>query len=129
MPKDQVEEKDKCGMIYLATCDTCKQQYVGETARSAETKVNEYLNPKRNPPTAIQEHLSIHKHKMQMKSFSILTSEPKETNRRIKEAIQIKKHQPTLNRDTGLQLAAVYDDVLSCDHSPPGGHMTQASTH
>ena len=82
-----MEDKDKCGIIYLATCATSKVQYVGETARSAETRVKEHFDPKRRPPTAIQEHLAKEKHKMQMKDFSLLTTEPKEFNRKFKEAI------------------------------------------
>ena len=124
-PKDPIPDKDKCGVVYLGTCDSCKEQYVGETARSAETRIKDHFNPKKEPPTAIQEHLSIMKHKMTMKSFSLLTSEDKLFNRRIKESLFIKQYQPSLNRDGGYQLAAVYDEILSRDRVPPDGHVTR----
>ena len=123
-PKDPIPEKDKCGVVYLGTCDSCKEQYVGETARSAETRIKDHFNTKKEPPTAIQEHLSINKHKMTFKSFSLLTSEQKLFNRRIKESLYIKQFQPSLNRDGGHQLAAVYDEILSRDRDQPVGHVT-----
>ena len=123
-PKDPIPDKDKRGVVYLGTCDSCQEQYVGETARSAETRIKDYFNPKKEPPIAIQEHLSINKHKMTFKSFSLLTSEQKLFNRRIKESLNIKKLNPSRNRDGGYHLAAVYKEILSRDRDPPEGHMT-----
>jgi hypothetical protein len=48
--------------------------------------------------------------------------------RKIREAIEIKTHTPTLNRDTGYDLPAIYDDVLLPDHST-GGQVTGGASH
>ena len=42
--------------------------------------------------------------------------------RRIKEAIEICTQQSTR---PGYELPAIYDDLLSCDHSLMGGHVTR----
>ena len=121
--KDEVEDINRCGVIYMGQCNTCEQQYIGETARSMKTRINEHLH-KKEPPTAIKEHLSITNHHMETKSFSILTGEPIVYNRKVKEAIKIKKLKPALNRDGGLDLEPIFNDILSPDHRPADGHVT-----
>ena len=105
----------------MGTCRSCEKSYIGETARSLEMRISDHFNPKKNPPTAIQEHLARDKHRMDMKSFKIPTSE---TNRKIKEAIKIKKMGPELNQDGGYQLGSIFNDILSRDHKSPDGHGT-----
>ena len=125
-PKDEVEDLNRCGVIYLGKCNTCDKEYIGETARSMKIRINEHLH-KKEQPTAIKEHLAISKHHMETKSFSILSGEPIKYNRKVKEAIKIKKLKPDLNRDDSFDLEAIYNDILSRDHSPTDGHVTASS--
>ena len=39
-PKDKTPDCKKCGVIYSVKCEECNKQYIGETARSLETRIN-----------------------------------------------------------------------------------------
>ena len=41
-PKDKSPDEKKCGIIYQLECENCEQCYVGETARSFETRLKEH---------------------------------------------------------------------------------------
>jgi hypothetical protein len=58
-----------------------------------------------------------------MDHVQIIGREEQFWNRKIGEAIEIKTQHPSLNRDSGYELAAIYDDLLALDHST-GGQVT-----
>ena len=58
-------------------------------------------------------------------SSSIVVRENDTFKRRIREAIEIHCQAPTLNRDVGYELPAIYRDVLSRDISH---HLTDSET-
>ena len=56
-------------------------------------------------------------HNINPDNVTILATEDHSLKRRVKEAIEIKRKKPTLNRDEGLELAPIYNAVLmSHDH-------------
>ena len=72
------------------------------------------------PLTAVGEHIHQHKHQINMDNVKIIGGEELFWQRKIREAIEIKTRGPTLNRDSGYELEAIYDDLLSPDLSRSG---------
>ena len=69
------------------------------------------------------EHSKDFKHTIKLDDVQVIAREDQFWKRKIRESIEIRTQKPTLNRDTGYDLPAIYDDLLSCDR-PKGGHVT-----
>ena len=52
-------------------------------------------------------------HNIAWEDISVLGREGKDYPRKVREAIEIRNQQPSLNRDQGLELPALYNRVLS----------------
>ena len=76
-----------------------------------EIRLNEHLDI--NKDTAIGDHIVKAKHKIELKNFKIVKSEPSYWHRKYKEAMLIKCEGPSMNRDGGLELPSIYDDLLT----------------
>ena len=120
--KDITPNSNKCGVVYKINCPHCTDTYVGETTRALGTRFKEHTRAK-PPLTAVGEHSTQHKHQIQMDDVQVIARENHYWNRKICEAIEIRTHKPTLNRDTGYDLPAIYGDLHSLDH-PSGGQVT-----
>lgn len=96
---------------------------MGETARSVGTRFKEHSRTK-GTLTAVGEHTKLHQHNIGLDDVQVIAREDHFWKRKIREAIEIRVQQPTLNRDAGYELPAIYDDLLSHDR-PPGGHVTR----
>ena len=99
----------KCGVVYHVKCEQCRNDYVGETGRSLETRMKEHVT---RANSALYEHCENTGHTFDPKNTKVLATEDIHLKRRVKEAIQIKQMRPTLNRDEGLELPAVYGPLL-----------------
>ena len=118
--KDKTDKMKKCGVVYYIKCERCKEDYVGETGRSLETRLKEHTT---RSSSALHEHCENTGHYIEPKNTKVLTSEDFHLKRRVKEAIFIKRRRPSLNRDEGLELPSVYGALLqSRDDSKSGDH-------
>ena len=88
---------------------------MGETSRSLGTRFKEHAEL-RAPLTAIGEHAVNSNHKIMVEDVQFMEWEDHFWKRKIREII---------NRDTGYDLLAIYDDLLSHDHSSLDGHVTR----
>ena len=108
-PKDRTPTEKKTGVVYDITCNDCGEHYIGKTARTLEKRLGEH---QKQTTSAIREHQS---HEIDWEGVKILDKESVDVKRKIKEAIHIRRQRPTLNRDGGYDLAAIFDHLMSCD--------------
>ena len=111
-PKDKTKITQKSGVVYEVTCKNCMKKYIGETGRPLEKRLEEH---RKLTSSAIHEHTSSTGHIMDWKNVKVLASEQNEIRRKVKESIWIRKKKPDLNRDAGLDLPPIYNDLLSHD--------------
>ena len=64
-------------------------------------------------------------HKIKVDDVQVIAREDHFWIWKTREAIEICAQDPSLNKDTGYDLSAIYDDLLSHDHSSIGGHVTR----
>ena len=122
-PKDKLDKMIKCGAIYEITCGDCEKTYIGETARVLKTRFKEHI--RRTPPhSAVGEHRDNTGHSFPESNIKVLDSEEHWYRRKVKEALQIKEKRPSLNRDRGLELPAIYSHIVSRGAYAPS-HVTQ----
>jgi hypothetical protein len=111
-PKDKTPAAKKCGVIYNVKCPECNETYVGESARSLETRMGDH---KKNygPLTAVAEHRLHHHHTIETKDADVIGREEVWGKRKILESIEIRERRPQMNRDQGYDLPAIYNRLLS----------------
>ena len=110
-PKDPTDIRDKCGVVYNILCNSCEDSYIGETSRKMGKRFEEHS--KSDKESALLEHTSRSGHSISMEDVSILAQEPRFGARKIKEALEIYKRKPSLNRDQGLELHPVLLQLLT----------------
>ena len=104
-PNYKTPDAQKCGLAYQVECPECPLTYigVGETGRTLAAMMKDHLNL-RNPLTAVGEHCVHEHHKITKDSARVLAREDIRLKRKVREAIEIKIGQPTMNRDQGYDL-------------------------
>ena len=63
-------------------------------------------------PTGVGEHCLATGHSVSKNNIRVLSREQEWHKRKVKEAIYIKQHGPTMNRDQGYQLPPIYTQIL-----------------
>ncbi|KAI8515731.1 calcium ion binding, partial [Branchiostoma belcheri] len=99
----------------LKTCFKPTQTYIGETERSLKTRFLEHRRPSSNT-SEVSQHIHIESpgHTVTLDKVRILDTEQDYFVRGVKEAVYIRAHQPSLNRDGGrYRLPATFDALLT----------------
>ena len=109
-PKDKQEKKDKCDTSYIVSCGSCDDFYVGETARALGKRFTEHSSSDKQ--SAVLEHLQTSGHSLSFDYVSVLANESSYYPRKVREAIEIYKNKPPLNRDQGYEIAPVLLQLL-----------------
>ena len=98
-PKDKTPDHKKCGVVYEIQCPQCPAQYVGETARTLETRMKDHLKQK-SQWTAVGEP----EHPIKMDDVKVIAPEDNIWRCKIRESIEIRTRHPAINRDQGYEL-------------------------
>ena len=105
-------------------CDTCEGFYIGETERSLGTRYKEHTRT--HPGSAVREHMANTGHSFSFDDLTILGREPGFNARKIKEALAIFKHRPTLNRDQGVEVPPIMLSLLNTPPPPAASNIPTA---
>ena len=110
-PKDKDAVQKKSGVIYRYQCDRveCNEGYIGESSRTFGERFRQHLKI----PSPVYDHSNINGHNVTINNFSIVGREDLNLMRTIKEALNIRVNDPSLNRNVGkYDLPHVWDEVL-----------------
>ena len=110
-PKDQDKITNKNCVIYSYSCGSidCGEEYIGESGRSFGERYKEHLKA----PSPIFHHQSISGHETSIENFKIIGREDNSLARTIKESINIRVNNSTLNRNIGkYNLPHIWDNIL-----------------
>ena len=110
-PKDKTTDLQKCGVVYNITCPQCQHLYVGETGRTLATRTKDHTSHT-SQPTAVGDYCREHGHAINKNNVEVLAREEGWFKRKVREAIEIRTIQPTINRDQGFDLPAIYNEIL-----------------
>ena len=98
-------------MVYKINCEDCPASYVGETERSLGKRVKEHDGKS----SAVAKHMQTEGHQFNKDAVEIVDIEGDWFRRGVKEAIQIRQLNPSLNQDRGRHfLPPVYSSLLNC---------------
>ena len=89
------------GVVYLITCQMCKEEYIGETGRPLCIRIKEHLDGLRRATTSapLGDHrVHCHEGTLIEVTVSILAREPDIAARRTLEAFWIAARAPKINR-------------------------------
>ena len=127
-PKDPVDKERVVGPVYHIKCDTCGEDYVGETGCSLKTRFDQHRRPS-SKSSEVSRHLHSHSppHSISLADTKVLNVDLRWYERGVKEAIHIKTGRPSLNKDGGrVTLNHIWDNLLRAhindgQGSPRGG--------
>ncbi|XP_071104321.1 uncharacterized protein [Haliotis cracherodii] len=90
------------GVVYKIDCN-CGQSYVRETSRPINTKIKEHKTStiESDSKSAISDHISnCPYHNINLDNVKILSNNLHDfTKRKLTEAVHIRRHKPSINRD------------------------------
>ena len=98
-------------------CPECDHTYVGETARPMGLRLKEHIKTEGNVTSAIGKYILQTGHLISIENVKIIGTESDWYRRKIKEAIEIKSHNPSLKRDGGYELAHIYNNFWSRENN------------
>ena len=108
--------------MYNVPCASCEDFYIGETSGSLGKRFVEHSKSDRE--SAVLEHIKRLGHKLSFDDVRVLASESNYSARKIKEALEIHKSSPTLNRDQGVEIPPVLLQLLPSSRRDPPAHPT-----
>jgi len=108
-------------VVYQIDCSECSASYIGETGRVLNCRMHKQEHVDKN--SAVNQHHENTKHAIDWDSTRVLDRETNAFRRGVKEAIQIRRQDPPLNRDRGRYgLPAIYNPLV---HSRGRSVITQ----
>ena len=115
LPKLKSDRKlDEPGTVYKIACDDCKLDYIGETGRRARVRAVEHRYDIRayKPTSAPAMHVFGTDHEMSVDDLEILGVEKHYKKRKVREAIEIMRHDTMNLKEQSLQLTPMWRSLL-----------------
>ena len=107
-------------LVYHWECkaDGCNSSYIGETSRALGERVKEHS---KSTTSAILKHCKDFHHPLpSIDDFNIIDKEPSQVTREAKEAIHIRRLDPSLNRNIGkMSIPHCFDNLLGAKPKHP----------
>ncbi len=115
--KDTLPKDTRTHAVYSLQCNTCKEEYIGETLRAVGVRRKEHCDAIRLgqfQKSAVAEHVhnKATPHEIDWSSLQVIDTAFRQTERKIREAMHIHKRKPALNRDQGIERSTVWNAVL-----------------
>ena len=124
-PKDKVEPMERCDTVYHIKCADCPATYTGETGQP----LRERLKQHKRVSSVVGVHMRSTEHSIDWDNTKVLDRESNWTKRGVKEAINIRRHKPTLNKDKGRHhLPAAFDKLVLSDQHPRSSERANPTT-
>ena len=114
-PKDKLDKFAVSGAIYRIPCADCGASYIGESGRPLSTRLKEHkkaVAELSKHHSGVAEHVVDTGHEIDWEAVSILDKEPWQQQRKILEAIHIRRERPSMNRDQGYELTPIFDPLF-----------------
>ena len=131
-PKDKSPRHKQSNIVYAIQCQDseCQEFYIGETKQPLHKRMYQHRRPSSSGvnDSAVYTHLKATNHTFEDKDVKVLDKEHRWFERGVKEAIYVRREEPSLNRGGGLRhnLPRTYDSAikkiprsLSRDNSTP----------
>ena len=119
-PKDKISNDQKKDLVYHWECkaDGCNSSYIGETSRALDERVKEHS---KSTTLAILKHCKdLHHPLPSILDFNIIDKDPSQITREAKEAIHIRRLDPSLNRNIGeMSIPHCFDHLLGAKPKHP----------
>lgn len=114
--KPETPKLNQTHLIYKIDCLECPKTYIGQTKQYLKNRIYEHKNSIKNTNqnlTALSKHAIDNLHNFDFNNVQILDYEPNHKKRNIKEMIQIKKNNNTLNfRNDTENLSTIYNNLI-----------------
>ena len=115
--KDKTEKKDKCGVVYQVPCASCLSVYIGESACAMDKRFQEHT--KTDKESAVTDHTLSSGHSTSFENVRYLACKSQYNPRKIREALEIYKAKPSLNKDQGVEIPQVLLLLLQPSQTGP----------
>ena len=105
-PKDALEPTKQDGVVYKIPCE-CGNVYIGKTGRAMQDRIKEHdrdIRLARTQTSAVSEHANKTGHLPIWKEVKFIDRDPHWYTRRVKEAIHIRLHPNSINRDSEIEI-------------------------
>ena len=117
--KDRLPTDHSTHVVYSIKCNTCEEEYVGETMRALHVRCKEHRDAIRlvHPEkSAVAEHVldsnNEEPHEIKWSEVTILDHAKHTRERKIREAFHIEKKHPGMNRDRGIAKSSTWNAIV-----------------
>ena len=108
-PKDKTATMERCDTVYHIKCADCPATYTGESGQPLVARLKQH----KRKTSVVGRHIKSTGHSMDFENTKILGRDSNWTRRGIKEAINIRRYNSSLNLDKGRhQLPASFDTLV-----------------